>query len=293
MTRLHPTLDDPMQFGDFTLHTISGGRLSLDGGTMFGVVPKDIWQRHFTPDDRNRIEMDTNCLLIRTGRQNVLVETGYGTKATDVERDRFAFEAGDKLLENLAAAGLSPEEIDVVILTHLHFDHTGGATRRNAEGNLAATFPRARHFVQRAEWEDATGNVPELKGSYFPTDFLPLADAGLTQLVDGDADIVPGVSVRRTGGHTRGHQVVVVQSGDARGIYLGDVCPLKTHLRIFWTMSYDQSLLDVRRVKPPLLGEIVETGSHALFDHDPDVRAARLSRNAKGDFEIAEAFDLK
>ncbi|MEQ8790704.1 MAG: MBL fold metallo-hydrolase [Pirellulaceae bacterium] len=281
-----------MQFGDFTLQTVSGGRLSLDGGTMFGVVPKDIWQRYFTPDDRNRIAMDTNCLLIRTGGRNVLVDTGYGTKGTDVERERFAFEEANKLVDNLAAVGLAPEEIDTVILTHLHFDHAGGCTRTGADGRPTPTFARARHFVQRAEWDDATGNVPELKGSYFPVDFQPLADAGLLQPVDGDAEILPGVSVRRTGGHTRGHQVVEITSGDERGIYLGDVCPLKTHLRIFWTMSYDQSLLDVRRVKPPLLQEIADTGSLALFDHDPDIRAARLTRGAKGDFEIAKAVDL-
>lgn len=280
-----------MHLGELELNIVSGGRLALDGGNMFGVVPKVLWEKYCPADDRNRIAMDTNCLLIRAPGRHILVDSGYGTKASAAEREMFDYH-GPTLVENLAAAGVAPEQIDAVVLTHLHFDHVGGCTQINERGESVPVFPRARHFVQRSEWEDATAGRPELKGSYFPRDFQPLADAGLIELVDGAAEVAPGVSVRPVRGHTRGHQVVDITSGGVQAVYLGDVCPLTPHLRTFWTMAYDQFPLDTRRNKPVVLEEIAARNWLAIFDHDPQTRAARLTIDVESNLSCGPAVDI-
>jgi glyoxylase-like metal-dependent hydrolase (beta-lactamase superfamily II) len=271
---------DSVRIGDMELTVVSGGRLALDGGNMFGVVPKVLWEGICPPDERNRIAMDTNCVLIRTPSHTVLVDTGYGTKAGEAQRSTFAL-TGPGLLENLAVIGIGAEDVDVVVLTHLHFDHAGGCTRLDEGGRPVPVFPRARHFVQHSEWDDAAADLPELKGSYFPADFQPLAGAGLLELVDGAAELVAGVSVRPAKGHTRGHQIVDITAGEERVVCLGDLCPMTPHLRTFWTLAYDQFPLDVRRTKPVVLEEIVRRNWLAIFSHDPRTRAARLAYGEK------------
>ncbi|HVJ68361.1 MAG TPA: MBL fold metallo-hydrolase [Caulifigura sp.] len=271
--------------GDFQLTSVSGGTLWIDGGNMFGVIPKVMWEKACPPDSKNRILLDTNCLLIRTPDSLGLIDTGYGDKAGESFRARHDLAAESQLPRNLAAMGVSPDDIDWVILTHLHFDHAGGCTGRDADGRLRPTFPTARHVVQKVEWEDATSNKPELAGAYFSNDFLPLAEAGLVELVDEDAEVVPGVSVRRTNGHTRGHQIVMLASGGHTACYLGDLCPLTPHLRTFWSMSYDQFPLTVRTSKPVVLSGIADGGQVAIFGHDPKCRFARIRRDDRGHSE--------
>jgi glyoxylase-like metal-dependent hydrolase (beta-lactamase superfamily II) len=191
-------------------------------------------------------------------------------------------------VKNLAAIGVAPGEIDWVILTHLHFDHAGGATHRDEHGRLSPVFPRARHVVQRAEWDDAVSNAPELAGAYNSDDFAPLEMAGLLEVVEGDAEIAPGVVVQPTGGHTRGHQIVRLDSTDDSVICLADICPTTHHLPTSWTMAYDQFPLAVRRTKPTLLNDIWEHRRIALFSHDPCVAAARLSRNSDNEWTVAQ-----
>lgn len=275
-------MNAPISIGGIQVTVVSGGRLRLDGGNMFGVVPRMMWQRVSPPDEQHRILLETNCMLVRTPDSLGLIDTGYGSKAAPKIRQRFALEEGTPLTRNLVALGVSPDDIDWVILTHLHFDHAGGCTYRDEGHRLQLTFPRARHFVQRNEWDDAVGDLPELVGSYFQDDFKPLADAGLLELVDGSAEIVPGVTTQLTGGHTRGHQLVMLRSGDESAVLPGDICPTTAHLETFWTMAYDQSLLDVRRVKPGILNDIVANNRIALFSHDPYTPAARLARDADG-----------
>ena len=281
-----------MQFGDFELTTISGGTLRLDGGAMFGVVPRPVWERARPADEQNRVPLATNCLLVRGKGAVMLVDTGYGTKATAKERELFALEAGQPLVENLAAAGVQPEEVDHVVMTHLHFDHAGGLTYRDGGGALAPTFPRARHWIQLREFEDATDDLPELAGSYFKEDFLPLYEAGLVELVAGDAENLPGVLLRLTGGHTRGHQIVEIAGAGETAVYLGDICPTASHLRTMWTMSYDQFLLDVRRQKMRLLSQAVDERRLVLFDHDPEVAAAHLRYDDRGNVVVDQTVDL-
>jgi glyoxylase-like metal-dependent hydrolase (beta-lactamase superfamily II) len=277
----------PITIGDIQLSIVSGGRLRIDGGNMFGVIPRAMWERVSPPDDQNRILLETNCVVVRTRQSLGLVDTGYGTKASDKVRQRFSLDAGSSLVRNLAACGIAPDEIDWVILTHLHVDHAGGATYRDEGRQLRSTFPRARHFVQRAEWEDAIGQLPELVGAYYPDDFAPLEKAGLVEFVDGDAEIEPGVATQLTGGHTRGHQIVRIDSGSDSAVCLADLCPTTAHLPTLWTMSYDQFPLDVRRRKPVILQDIAKNHRIALFSHDTAFTAAQLSRDSDNNWLLA------
>lgn len=281
-----------LSFGQFELHAISGGRFRMDGGCMFGVVPKVLWQKKIAPDENNRILMDTRCLLIRSQDATVLVDTGYGTKGSDRDHEIYSLESGNPLIEHLAEAGVSPEQVTHVVLTHLHFDHAGGCTWIDETGQLRPTFPRARHIVHQFEWEDATGRIPELKGAYFERDFLPIEAAGLVDKVNDDARVIPGVTLHRTGAHTRGHQIVLIESEGQRAIYFSDLCPTSAHLRTFWTMSYDQSLLDVRRVRPQWTGRAADEGWLAIFAHDPDIQAGHIARDPKEEFIIKDKVSL-
>jgi len=270
--------------GDIQLTIVSGGRLRVDGGNMFGVVPRVLWQRKAPPDEQNCILIDTNCVVVRTCDSLGLIDTGYGSKVPPERRKRHAMEEGAPIVRNLLAIGISPEDLDWVLLTHLHFDHAGGATMHDETASPRPVFPQARHIVQRSEWEDALSGMPELAGAYFPDDFAPLERAGLLDLVQGDAVIVPGITVRLTGGHTRGHQIVYIESAHKSAVYLADICPTAAHLPTFWSMAYDQFPLVVRREKPIVLGDIADHGRIALFAHDPHLTAARLARDDDGEW---------
>jgi glyoxylase-like metal-dependent hydrolase (beta-lactamase superfamily II) len=272
----------------FELHLVSGGSLRLDGGAMFGVVPKTLWERVAPPDEKNRIELQTNCLLIRAHGKTILVDTGYGGKAPAKVREHYALQPGEPLLASLGARGIAREGVDAVVLTHLHFDHAGGGTRLDADGAVEPTFPNATYFVQRAEWEDAAAQRPELAGAYFRKDFLPLEERGQLELLDGNAEIVPGVHTLVVGGHTRGMQLVSVELGGKNAMFMADLCPTSKHLPTFWTMAYDQFLLDVRRVKPSVLQWAANEKVMAVFEHDPVLGAATLKLDEKGAAAIDE-----
>jgi glyoxylase-like metal-dependent hydrolase (beta-lactamase superfamily II) len=278
-------MNQPISIGEIRLAFVSGGRLRIDGGNMFGVVPRVMWEKASPPDEQNRIELDTTCVLVRTRTSLGLIDTGYGGKASPKQRQRHNLDDGVPLARNLAVAGVAPDEIDWVILTHLHFDHAGGVTYLDEEGHLRLMFPRARYIVQRIEWEDATSNLPELAGAY-PDDFAPLEDARLLELVDGDAEVVPGITTRLTGAHTRGHQIVRIESAGDSAVCLADMCPTAAHLRTFWTMAYDQFPLAVRREKPVIVNDIVDNDRIALFSHDPNIAAARLARVSDNEWSI-------
>jgi glyoxylase-like metal-dependent hydrolase (beta-lactamase superfamily II) len=281
-----------MKLGKLTLSTVSGGRFQLDGGSMFGVVPKPLWSRVYEPDEKNRIQHGTNCVLVQDGSRNLLIDTGYGSKLSPKEREVFASEEGSPLLASLAACGLSVEQIETVILSHLHFDHAGGATRFDESGKLVPTFPRATYIAQRVEWETATAELPELRGSYPLENLLPLRETGQLKLVDGNVVLTPGIRAIVTGGHTAGHMSVVIESDDQTAVFLADLCPTWRHLRTLWCMAYDVDLLQTRRMKPKLLGEIADNGWLALSDHDDQHAAARIARDSRQDFVVTESIPV-
>jgi glyoxylase-like metal-dependent hydrolase (beta-lactamase superfamily II) len=277
-----------MQLGRFEIKSISGGKYWTDGGSMFGIVPRPLWVQSFPTDTHNRIPQATNCVLVRTGRHTVLIDTGYGPKLAQKQRDHLSAEPGDPLIESLRAKGVSINDIDTVILSHLHFDHAGGTTRRKEDGTLVDVFLNAEYVVQKFEWDMATAGWPELRNAYPQENITPLGTSGRLRLIDGDVEIVPGIRAIVTGGHTHGHQAIAIESQGEGAVYLGDACPTWRHLRSLWCMAYDLDLLQARRIKPKLLGEIADKGWWALSDHDPDHVAARLSRDDHRDFVVTE-----
>ncbi len=274
--------------GNWELQTVSGGRFALDGGAMFGVVPKPLWQRITPADDRNRIQLGTNCVLARNGDHTLLIDTGYGGKLSEKELEIYAAEPGFPLIENLAALGIAPADIDFVVFSHLHFDHAGGGTRRTADGALAPTFPQATYVAQGREWNDATSNAEELRGSYPLENLLPLSEAGQLRLISGEEEIVPGLTSLVTGGHTAGHQALAFRSGGATAAYLGDLCPTRAHLPRLWCMAYDVYPLDTRRRKPEVLAKAVAENWIVLWDHDPGTPASRIIADPRRDFQAIE-----
>ena len=280
-----------MHLGNWQLDVVSGGNLRLDGGAMFGVVPRTLWEKEHPPDDKNRIQMATNCLLLRDGKHTVLIDTGYGGKFDDRQRKIFCLDEGEPLLACLVARGLVAEDIDMVVLSHLHFDHAGGATRRDDEGNLVPTFPRARYVVQRLEWETAVAKIPELKGNYPLENLLPLEAAGQLDFIDGETEILPNLSAWPTPGHTKGHQSLILKTAEQSVVYLSDVCPTLSHLRAMWCMAYEVDLLETRRRKPQVLGRVADEHWLAVFCHDPKVVAGRLLRDTKREFIVEDPLE--
>ena len=251
--------------GDFELTILSDGHYFLDGGTMFGVIPKVMWERRIQPDERNRIEMGLNSLLIRDGRHTVLVETGVGPKLPEKLQRIYGNEAC--LLQSFQQAGVAPEEVDTVINTHLHFDHCGWNTRY-ADGHPVSTFPNARYYVQRGEWEYAQHPNARDYVSYMTDNYDPLVRSGQMELIEGDREIVPGISVRVYPGHTRNLQVVIVRSGGKTACYISDLIPMTHHLDIPWTMSYDLFPVETMEQKKRFYAEAVPEQWLVIFTHD-------------------------
>jgi methylmalonyl-CoA epimerase len=265
--------------GDFELISVNDGLFRLDGGAMFGVVPKVLWEKRAPADDRNRIQLAMRPLVIR-GNRTMIVDAGIGDK--EVVRgdakflEQFAIDRTWNLDRALAAAGLSVEDIDIVLATHLHFDHAGGFTQRDAAGRVRPRFPRAQYIVRRGEWDDATHPTERNRASYFADNYVPLAEAGVLQLVDDDRTIMPGVAVRRTGGHTMHHQLVWIESRGQSAVFVADLIPMAAHLALPWIMGYDLYPVDTLAAKKRLMPELVEKRTLVFFEHDPALVAGHI-----------------
>lgn len=277
-----------IRLGDYKLYLVSDGLFSLDGGAMFGVVPKVLWQKSITPDDLNRIRLGLNCLLIVTSKSTLLVDTGIGEKLDPKFENIYAISKSTSLLKSLEAIGIASDEIDIVINTHLHFDHAGGNTRESS-GEVTCTFPKAKYIIQRGEWEDALNPNDRTKGSYLEENLLPIEESGQLQLIDGSCEIEKGVRTYVTGGHTPHHQAVFVEVGDGVALYLGDLIPTSHHLKIPWVMGYDLYPLDTIKVKKKLLDRALKEKWVLIFEHDPDVGMGYLHEDG-ADFLIRENF---
>lgn len=278
-----------MQLGSFQLDTISGGRFWTDGGSMFGIIPKPMWSRLIPTDEQNRIPQGTNCILVRTGKNTVLIDTGYGSKIPGKQLGYMLGESGNPLFASLQSVGVEPDEIDTVIFSHLHFDHAGGATLLNDRGTLVDSFPNAQYVAQKLEWDMATAGHFELRNAYPQENILPLEKTGRLKLIEGDVEILPGIRSIVTGGHTHGHQAIVIESDGQGAMYLADACPTWRHLPSLWCMAFDEDLLQARRIKPVLLGQIADNNWLGLSDHDPDHAAVRIERDSKREFVVTES----
>ena len=256
-----------MRIGRFDVRIFSDGVLRLDGGAMFGIVPKVLWERQKKADERNRVAMDMNCLLIRDADNVVLVETGAGPKLTDRQKEIFGIEDPPRLLDELKTLGVRPADVTLVINTHLHFDHSGGNTYRN-DGRLVPTFPRASYVFQRLEWVDALHANERTRASYFPDDFAPLEAAGKLELIDEAVEIVPGIRLDRVQGHTRGTQTVRVVDGRRTAFFSSDFMPDRHHLPLPWIPAQDLFPLDTLEAKRTILGRAVDEEWIVGFTHD-------------------------
>jgi len=267
-----------MKLGDLEFHVLSDGTFRLDGGAMFGVIPRPMWERVAPPDDRNRIRLRMNSLLIRAAGKVILVETGAGDKFDAKRRDIYALglaSEGPRLPEQLAARGVKPEQVDIVVNTHLHFDHCGWNTRM-IDGNPAPTFPNARYITQRAELEHARHASERDRASYFPENFEPMAKTGQWSLIEKDEEIVPGVRLIRVPGHNRDMMCVLLTGGGQTAMLLADLVPTAAHLPLPWIMGFDLYPMETLENKRKWIPEIVRSDWLAIFGHDPNVAAARL-----------------
>jgi methylmalonyl-CoA epimerase len=264
--------------GDLELISVSDGFFGLDGGAMFGVVPRTLWEGKAPPDERNRIALAMRPLIIR-GRRTMIVDAGVGDKENAKFNDIYGLDRHRHLDHTLAEAGLGVDDIDIVLATHLHFDHAGGFTVRDAQGRIRPRFPRAQYIVRRGEWEDATHANERNRASYLLDNYVPLAEAGVLQLVDDDQTVMPGVRVRRTGGHTMHHQMVIVESGGQTAAFVADLIPTVAHLPDPWIMGYDLFPLDTLAAKKAFVKEALDRKMLIFFEHDPAIAAGYLTND--------------
>lgn len=258
-----------ISFGDFELTALSDGFYISDGGAFFGVVPRVLWERKVKPDEKNRIYAGLNSVLVRTGRQNILIETGIGNKLSDKMKQ--FYEPKEELLENLHATGLAPEDIDIVINSHLHFDHCGWNTIYNKDRRAVATFPKAKYFVQEGEWRHGQLQLERDRVSYISDNYNPLIESGQMQLLNGPAEIAPGISVSLYPGHTRNMQAVFIRSRSKTACYISDLIPTTWHLDITWVMAYDLFPLETIENRKKYYKQAISHDWLTIFTHDPDV----------------------
>ena len=263
-----------MKLGELEVHIISAGRLLLDGGAMFGVIPRPLWEKKMAPDARNRITLSMNCLLIKTAGKQILVETGAGDKMSLKLRDIYGLD-GPYLADGLRDYDLRPEDIDVVVNTHLHFDHCGGNTRVEKD-KAVPVFPNARYVVQRGEFEHAMDPNERDRASYFPENYAPLKALGMFALLERDTVIAPGVELIRVPGHTANMQCVKLTGGGKTAFLFADLVPTTAHLPLPWIMGYDLYPMATLENKKRWIPEVVREGWLAIFAHDARVPAAYL-----------------
>ena len=269
-----------LTLGDFELSAFSDGTYPLDGGALFGVVPKIMWSKKVAADERNHVTTGLNSLLIRTGKETLLVETGMGNKLSDRMIKFYGQPA--KLLESLATGGVSPEEIDIVINSHLHFDHCGWNTVRDRSGNILPTFPRAKYYAPKGEWQYARKPSDRDAISFISENYDPLVESGQMTLLQGGEEIVPGISVKTFRGHTAHMQAIIVQSGGKTACYISDLMPTAAHIDLTWGMSFDLYPLDTIQSKKEYYSRAIPERWLTVFTHDPQTPWAYIAQDASG-----------
>lgn len=262
--------------GGFQLTSVNDGALKLDGGAMFGSVPRTLWERRIPADDRHRIGLSSRPLVVEGDWGRMLIDCGCGDKMPEKQADIYGIEGSGRLDRSLAAAGLGLDAFDVVLASHLHFDHFGGATLRNAAGQVVPRFPKAEYVIRGAEFEDATHPHERNRASYLADDFVPLKTAGVASFCDGDQAIRPGVRVQRTGGHTGQHQIVFVESGGQTAVFTADLIPTTAHIDDPWIMGYDLFPMETLAFKRRFIREAIDRGYLIFFEHDPLVPAGYI-----------------
>ena len=266
-----------MKFGNYRVEIVPDCEFRLDGGAMFGVVPRNLWSKFCPPDDQNRIRMNMNCVFIDTGKERVLIETGIGDKWSEKLRTMYGIERTRTLAESVRAiAGVSPEEVTIVVNTHLHFDHAGGNTAVDDSGSVRAQFPNARYFVSEAEYEHAEQPSDRDKASYFPDNWRPLKKSGQLELKPEEYEVVPGLTMETQPGHNRSMQCWRLQQNGQTLFGFADLVPMRAHVPFAWVMGYDLYPVETVEAKKRLLPQAAREGWTCLFYHDPEQPLARI-----------------
>jgi len=265
-----------MRLGQIEIHMLTDGLFRLDGGSMFGIVPKPLWEKTNPPDEKNRIRMNLGVLLIRANGKNILVDTGAGGKLDSKWRGIYALPEAPGLEAALAKLRLTPDDIDIVINTHLHFDHAGGNTFKRLDGQIVPLFSNARYFVQKGEWDWANTQHERTQYAYFKDDFTPLERSGRLTLLKGDEEIVRGVCALVAPGHTEHHQCVTIESENRKAIFLGDLIPMTAHLPYPYIMGYDLFPLRTLETKKKILQQAQDGHWILIFQHDPEISMGTL-----------------
>ncbi|MBI2323843.1 MAG: MBL fold metallo-hydrolase [Chloroflexi bacterium] len=278
-----------MRVGRYDVEIFSDGIFRLDGGAMFGIVPKVLWEKAKPADGLNRVAMDMSCLLIRDGQGHVVVvETGAGPKLNDKQKRTFGIDDPPALLDELAKRGVRTSDVTLVVNTHLHFDHAGGNTHRDGE-RVVASFPRAAYAIQRLEWHDAVHANERTRGSYLADDYEPLEAAGKLELIDDRSEILPGLHLERVQGHTRGTQTVRISEGGATLYFSSDFMPDRHHLPLPWIPAFDLFPLDTLEAKRTILPRAAEERWVVAFTHDVP-RFGRIEQ-VEGRYRFSEIAD--
>lgn len=274
-----------MKLGQYKVESITSGHLWLDGGSMFGVVPKVLWEKKARADRKNRIYMAMNVLLITSPDMNILVDTGAGSKEDTHFQNMYSLDE-PQLFQALKARGLKRGDIDLVVNTHLHFDHAGGNTERQEDGAIVPCFPNATYVVQRKEYEDALAANERSKASYLPDNYVPLAESGRLQFLEGEKELADGITAYPLPGHTMGMQGVKITGGGKTALYLADCIPTRHHIPLPWIMSYDLYPLITLETKKAVLPKAAEERWTLFFEHDPEVAAARIQELAPHKYRV-------
>ena len=271
-----------MQLGDYRVEIIQDTEFRLDGGAMFGVVPRKLWARECPPDDENRIRMNMNCVFVDTGSEKILIETGIGDKWSTKQQSMYGIERARPLTETLKTrAGVAADEITIVVNTHLHFDHAGGNTSLNAEGIPVATFPNARYFVSAAELDHADHPTERDRASYLPENWRPLVESGQLEARDADYEVVSGLKMETIAGHNRSMQCWRLQRNGSTMFGFADLIPTRAHVRLPWIMGYDLYPVETLEAKKRILPQAARENWICMFYHDPDEPLCRLQQGEK------------
>lgn len=270
-----------MILGDFELIPICDARFRLDGGSMFGVVPKPLWERRAAPDARNRITLAARGLVVRAQGRTVLIDAGISETIAPKDVEIYGIERERPFGESLRRAGIDPADIDVALASHLHFDHVGGFTVLEADGRARPRFPRAEYVVRRGEWEDAVHPHERSRASYGAQSFLALEAAGVVRFMDADGEVVPGIRAVRTGGHTRHHTIVYIESQGRTAVFASDLIPTAAHVDVPWIMALDLYPMETLEFKRAFVREAIDREYLIAFVHDPAI-AAGVIREKQG-----------